>query len=207
MKMFNKLLFSIFIILTITHTVQNSYIVLSYISYNAKVMSGDSTMTDEDFHTIQIKYDNANPANQNEFVALEGTPTPKYLKGYIFADNTGLYSKPPVADQTTINYVYENYLPGAQKTNLVYSRKKPDNSFVKRLMDKMTESGIEYRRGSAGGGNQTRQPYIKKLLPENSYLNFPETEHIHFFGFYIGNFPDLNDKDIDAICSILNSVK
>jgi len=85
--------------------------------------------------------------------------------------------------------------------------KKPDNSFVKRLMDKMTESGIEYRRGSAGGGNQTRQPYIKKLLPENSYLNFPETEHIHFFGFYIGNFPDLNDKDIDAICSILNSVK
>ena len=84
--------------------------------------------------------------------------------------------------------------------------KKPDIAFVKRLMKKMTQSGIEYRRGSAGGGNQTRQPYIKKILPENSYLNYPETEHIHFFGFYIGNFPDLKDDEINNICDILNSV-
>ena len=84
--------------------------------------------------------------------------------------------------------------------------KKPDNNFVERLMVKMSESGIEYRRGSAGGGNQTRQPYIKKILPENSYLNFPETEYIHFYGFYLGNFPDLKVKDIDDICNILNSV-
>jgi len=85
--------------------------------------------------------------------------------------------------------------------------KKPDYDFVERLMKAMHESGIEFRRGSAGGGNQTRQPYIKKILPENCHLSFPETEHIHFFGFYIGNFPDLNDNDIDDICSILNSVK
>ena len=84
--------------------------------------------------------------------------------------------------------------------------KKPDNNFVLRLMAKMTESGIEYRRGSAGGGNQTRQPYIKDILPNKAYLNFPETEHIHFYGFYIGNFPDLLDEEIDDICHILNSV-
>ena len=84
--------------------------------------------------------------------------------------------------------------------------KKPDNNFVLRLMAKMTESGIEYRRGSAGGGNQTRQPYIKDILPNKAYLNFPETEHIHFYGFYIGNFPDLLDEEIDDICYILNSV-
>ena len=84
---------------------------------------------------------------------------------------------------------------------------KPDNDFVIRLMDKMEESGIEYRRGSAGGGNQTRQPYLKNILPENYYKNFPETEHIHFFGFYIGNFPDLKEEEVDEICSILNSVK
>jgi CDP-6-deoxy-D-xylo-4-hexulose-3-dehydrase len=84
--------------------------------------------------------------------------------------------------------------------------KKPDDVFVKKLMEKMSSSGIEYRRGSAGGGNQTRQPYIKKMFPNNFYLNFPETEHIHFYGFYIGNFPDLKDSEIDDICSILNSV-
>jgi CDP-6-deoxy-D-xylo-4-hexulose-3-dehydrase len=84
--------------------------------------------------------------------------------------------------------------------------KNPDNDFVERLMVTMKNSGIEYRRGSAGGGNQTRQPYIKNILPENSYLSFPETEHIHFFGFYIGNFPDLRDEEINDICNILNSV-
>jgi len=84
--------------------------------------------------------------------------------------------------------------------------KKPDDIFVKKLMEKMSSSGIEYRRGSAGGGNQTRQPYIKKMFPSNFYLNFPETEHIHFYGFYIGNFPDLKDSEIDDICNILNSV-
>ncbi len=84
--------------------------------------------------------------------------------------------------------------------------KEPDDDFVQRLMKKMARFGIEYRRGSAGGGNQTRQPYIKEMLPKNYYLNFPVTEHIHFFGFYIGNFPDLSDSDIDEICQIINSV-
>lgn len=84
--------------------------------------------------------------------------------------------------------------------------KKPDNVFVNKLMLKMNESGIEFRRGSAGGGNQTRQPFVKKLQPNNHHLKFPETEHIHFFGFYIGNFPDLSDVELDEICDILNSV-
>ena len=83
----------------------------------------------------------------------------------------------------------------------------PDDEFVKRLMDKMRESGLEFRRGSAGGGNQTRQPYLKGIVPTDHWKNFPETEHIHFYGFYIGNFPDLKDKEIDDICSILNSVQ
>ena len=85
--------------------------------------------------------------------------------------------------------------------------KKSDDAFVQRLMEKMTSSGIEYRRGSAGGGNQTRQPYIKEMFPKNYYLNFPVTEHIHFYGFYIGNFPDLQNYEIDEICNILNSVE
>lgn len=83
---------------------------------------------------------------------------------------------------------------------------EPNHDFVNRLMKKMRNSGIEFRRGSAGGGNQTRQPYIKQMLPEGSYLDYLETEHIHFFGFYIGNFPDLGDSDIDEICQIINSV-
>lgn len=84
---------------------------------------------------------------------------------------------------------------------------KSDEGFVQRLMATMRESGIEFRRGSAGGGNQIRQPYLKEIVPENYHKQFPEVEHIHFYGFYIGNFPDLRNEEVDEICAILNSVE
>ena len=83
--------------------------------------------------------------------------------------------------------------------------KHPDAALVQRLMQKMRDSGVEFRRGSAGGGNQIRQPYLKGVVPEGHYLEFPQTEHIHFCGFYIGNFPDLRDAEVDEICAIVNS--
>ena len=88
--------------------------------------------------------------------------------------------------------------------NLVLN--EPDDDLVQRVMKKMRDSGIEFRRGSAGGGNQIRQPYLKGIVPEGHHLQFPEVEHIHFYGFYIGNFPDLRDEEIDELCVILNSV-
>ncbi|MDO8412443.1 MAG: DegT/DnrJ/EryC1/StrS aminotransferase family protein [Gallionellaceae bacterium] len=82
---------------------------------------------------------------------------------------------------------------------------KPDDDLVQRLMQKMRESGVEFRRGSAGGGNQIRQPYLKGIVPDGHHHQFPETEHVHFYGFYIGNFPDLLDDEIDELCAIVNS--
>ena len=83
--------------------------------------------------------------------------------------------------------------------------KDADDGFVARLMSTMRESGIEFRRGSAGGGNQVRQPYLRGLVPADHHLKFPKTEHVHFYGFYIGNFPDIRDDEIDAICRIVNA--
>ena len=81
-----------------------------------------------------------------------------------------------------------------------------DNDLVERLMRKMRESSVEFRRGSAGGGNQIRQPYLNGIVPDGHHREFPATEHVHFYGFYIGNFPDLRDEEVDALCAILNSV-
>ncbi|MCQ8102492.1 DegT/DnrJ/EryC1/StrS aminotransferase family protein [Methylomonas sp. SURF-2] len=81
-----------------------------------------------------------------------------------------------------------------------------DNGLVQRVMNKMRESGIEFRRGSAGGGNQIRQPYLRGVVPDGHYLEFPNTEHIHFYGFYIGNFPDLSIAEVDELCALLNAV-
>ncbi|HEV3019638.1 MAG TPA: DegT/DnrJ/EryC1/StrS aminotransferase family protein [Burkholderiaceae bacterium] len=83
--------------------------------------------------------------------------------------------------------------------------KEPDDELVQHLMRRMRESGVEYRRGSAGGGNQIRQPYLKGVVADGHHREFPQTEHVHFYGFYIGNFPDLRDDEIDALCAILNS--
>lgn len=83
--------------------------------------------------------------------------------------------------------------------------KKPDDDLIQRLMLKMRESGVEFRRGSAGGGNQIRQPYLKGIVPDGHHREFPETEHVHFYGFYIGNFPDLTNEEVDEICAIVNA--
>lgn len=88
--------------------------------------------------------------------------------------------------------------------NLVLQQ--PDAEFVQRLMSAMREAGVEFRRGSAGGGNQIRQPYLKGIVPEGFHRQFPQVEHIHFYGFYLGNYPDLRVEEVDELCGILNSV-
>ena len=84
--------------------------------------------------------------------------------------------------------------------------REPDMDFAGRLMAALGKAGIEFRRGSAGGGNQLRQPYLRSIMPPDYFRQFPNTDHIHFFGFYIGNFPDLSIDEVDAICDVINSV-
>jgi CDP-6-deoxy-D-xylo-4-hexulose-3-dehydrase len=49
-----------------------------------------------------------------------------------------------------------------------------------------------------------RQPYLKDIVPDNYHLNFSNTEHIHFYGMYIGNFPTMSLDEVDAITKIIN---
>jgi CDP-6-deoxy-D-xylo-4-hexulose-3-dehydrase len=80
-----------------------------------------------------------------------------------------------------------------------------DDTLMQRLEATLRENGVEYRRGSAGGGNQLRQPYLKGLLDPAVYDSCPKTDHVHFYGMYIGNFPDLTDPEIREITAIINS--
>jgi CDP-6-deoxy-D-xylo-4-hexulose-3-dehydrase len=84
--------------------------------------------------------------------------------------------------------------------------KEPDSQLRDRLEKVMRENKIEFRRGSAGGGNQLRQPYLKKIMPEGEFEKYPEVNHIHFFGYYIGNYPTLEKERILKLCEILNNV-
>tara|TARA_Y200000002_G_C22634229_1_gene643904 strand:+ start:307 stop:1494 length:1188 start_codon:yes stop_codon:yes gene_type:complete len=70
----------------------------------------------------------------------------------------------------------------------------------------LKKNGIEFRRGNAGGGNQLRQPYLKKYTKNIPLNKFPNVEKVHFFGYYIGNYPSLSKVKIKWIVNILNKI-
>ena len=69
----------------------------------------------------------------------------------------------------------------------------------------LEEEKVEYRLGTAGGGNQARQPYLErygyKVVGE---LN--TSDYIHDYGLYIGNHPELTEEAILHLCERLNNV-
>ncbi len=83
---------------------------------------------------------------------------------------------------------------------------KPSFKLRDKLENLMFRFGIEFRRGNAGGGNQMRQPYLEDILKKIDFKKFPVVEHIHDFGYYIGNYPSLKKNKIIKICKILNSL-
>tara|TARA_B100000963_G_C22634943_1_gene677105 strand:+ start:1736 stop:2902 length:1167 start_codon:yes stop_codon:yes gene_type:complete len=92
------------------------------------------------------------------------------------------------------NYAF----PIVLKTNNLKKR----NRFEKVLF----KHNIEFRRGNAGGGNQLRQPYLKNVVKEKNLKRFKNVEKIHFFGYYIGNYPSLKQSKILKITKILNNI-
>ena len=71
----------------------------------------------------------------------------------------------------------------------------------------MKKYTIEFRRGNAGGGNQLRQPYLRSFSKNIDFKKFKNVDHIHHFGYYIGNYPSLSFKQIKIICNVLNKIK
>ena len=90
--------------------------------------------------------------------------------------------------------------------NIVLQPEYANKEFAQRLMGKMRDNEIEFRRGSAGGGNQLRQPYLKGIVPADHYKNYPNTDHMHFYSFYIGNYPSLSKTAIKEITDVLDRV-
>jgi CDP-6-deoxy-D-xylo-4-hexulose-3-dehydrase len=82
--------------------------------------------------------------------------------------------------------------------------READEARRDRVVAALRSARVEFRRGTSGGGNQLRQPYLRHLGIDPTA--FPAVDHVHFFGFYIGNYPDLEPQKIDALCALLNSL-
>lgn len=84
--------------------------------------------------------------------------------------------------------------------------RNPDFTIRDKIETILSENGIEFRRGMSGGGNQLRQPYLENLGGESFAKKFPNADHVHFFGWYIGNYPGLPSINIFKLTELLNSI-
>ena len=87
--------------------------------------------------------------------------------------------------------------------------KEKCSTFMSSIEDELVNNGVEFRRGSAGGGNQLRQPYIKEIIKkdiDDPSKEAPVADHIHFYGMYMGNFPDLKREEIEDLTKILRRI-
>tara|TARA_B110000914_G_scaffold136703_1_gene119594 strand:- start:449 stop:1639 length:1191 start_codon:yes stop_codon:yes gene_type:complete len=109
-----------------------------------------------------------------------------------YLDNTKYWNNFDLVGSS--NYAF----PIILKTNNLTKR----NNFEKALI----KNNIEFRRGNAGGGNQLRQPYLKEFVKNINFTQFKNVEKIHFFGYYIGNYPSLKISKIKQIVQILNQI-
>ena len=103
-------------------------------------------------------------------------------------------------------YQTDFVLDGSVNYAFVLILREPDIQLRDRVVAVLDAHDIEHRRGTAGGGNQLRQPYLKGVVPPEAWRDFPQVDHVHFFGFYIGNFPTLDEPRILRLCGLLNGV-
>lgn len=83
---------------------------------------------------------------------------------------------------------------------------QPDSDLRDRVMQALRHAKVEFRRGTSGGGNQLRQPFLKAVVGEDEFKHYPRVDHVHFYGFYIGNYPGLEKQKILDLCGLLNSL-
>jgi len=79
------------------------------------------------------------------------------------------------------------------------------SNIKKQICEILEEENVEYRLGTAGGGNQARQPYLERY---NYKIvgNLDNSNYIHDNGLYIGNHTELTDSQIKKLCKRLNNV-
>lgn len=82
----------------------------------------------------------------------------------------------------------------------------PDFQFRDKVETVLRENGVEFRRGMSGGGNQLRQPYLTRQYGTEFAKLFPNVDHVHFYGWYIGNYPELPGENIVWLTDLLNNI-
>ena len=84
--------------------------------------------------------------------------------------------------------------------------REPNQVLWARVEETLRAHGVEFRRGTAGGGNQLRQPYLRRVIGDEECEKYPQVDHVHFYSCYIGNYPTLAREKILKLCRFLNNL-
>lgn len=103
-------------------------------------------------------------------------------------------------------YVTDFRVEGAVNYAFVILLRNPQPERFERLTGLLRDANVEFRRGTAGGGNLARQPFVRERMPDFDPATLKNAEYIHQYGLYTGNYPDLEHEKIIGLCDLLNSL-
>lgn len=103
-------------------------------------------------------------------------------------------------------YYVDFEIEGSVNYAFIIMLRNADIELFQKVCSRLQEEKIEFRRGTAGGGNQMRQPFVRKRFPKLNPLDYPNADFVHFYGLYVGNYPTLENEKIDWLIEILNTI-
>ena len=103
-------------------------------------------------------------------------------------------------------YFTDFALEGNVNYAFVVMLRQPSGEKFKKLTELLREENVEFRRGTAGGGNMARQPFVRQRMPGFDPATPKNADTIHFYGLYTGNYPTLEKDKILKLCKLLNSL-
>lgn len=117
-------------------------------------------------------------------------------------DNFALYLKKLDGDK----YFTKFALDGSVNYALILVVRHADAELYEKVVQMLREEKVEFRRGTAGGGNIARQQFIIRKCADIDPASLKNAEYIHQYGIYIGNYPDLEQSKIEMLCQKLNDL-
>jgi len=93
---------------------------------------------------------------------------------------------------------------GSSNFSLPLILKEKNADLFDRVKQCLVDNNIEFRTGTAGGGNQIRQPYLEKFGGQYTTHDLSNLDHIHSFGLYLGNHIEVTKDKITGLCEQLN---
>ena len=95
---------------------------------------------------------------------------------------------------------------GSSNFSLPLILNDPDPALFEDIKTCLNKNDIEFRVGTAGGGNQIRQPYFDKFSGKFTTHSLNNLDHIHSYGLYLGNHAEVTEDQIIGLCNVINRV-